>query len=107
LVQLAAVYVEIQAQGTELWAISPQTVVANEGLRRRRQLPFPILADADQHVIRAWGVFNDLDPKQRAIPYPATFIVGQNGRVQHQWLGLTTRERPTPAAVLAALAESD
>jgi peroxiredoxin len=105
LVQLARIYEEIQARDAALWAVSPQSTAANEGLRQRRQLPFPILADADQQVIRAWGIFNDLDPERRAIPYPATYIVGQNGRIQQQWLGLITRDRPTPAAILAALDE--
>jgi peroxiredoxin len=90
-----------------LWAISPQNKEKNEELRQRRQLPFPILADADQAVIREWGVFNDLDPKKRAIPYPATYVINQNGIVQWAHVGMDTRDRPgreqIMAAVLAAL----
>lgn len=96
-------YADIQAQGAALWAVSPQPVAANEGLRQRRALPFPILADAEQQVIRAWGVFNDQDPEQRAIPYPATYIVAANGRIHRRWLGLITRDRPTPRQVIDAL----
>jgi peroxiredoxin len=106
LVQLAQVLDQIEAKGGQLWAISPQTVADNQALRDQYDLPFPILADADQSVIRQWGLFNELDPKQRPIPYPATYIVGKNGRILYRNLGLTTRDRPTPAEIIAALPEA-
>jgi len=102
-VQLAKVYPEIQTAGGELLAVSPQTVVLNQGLRERRSLPFPILADADQAVIRGWGLFNDLDPKRRLIPYPATYVIGQDGRVAWAHLGVETRDRPSVGEVIASL----
>ena len=103
MVQLAQVLDQIQAKGAALWAISPQEAAANQALRERRDLPMPILADADQAVIRQWGLFNQQDPKQRPIPYPATYIVGQNGRIHWRNLGLAARDRPTPAEIIAAL----
>lgn len=105
MVQLAAVYENIKAAGAALWAIAPQSQELNQGLRERRQLPFPILADDRQQVIRQWGLFNDLDPKQRPIPYPATYLIGPNGRVAWYRLGLDTRDRPTPAELIAAVHE--
>lgn len=101
--QLAAVYEQVRAAGADLWAISPQTVYQNQGLRERRALSFPILADADQAVIRAWGLFNDLDPKQRPIPYPATYVIAQDGRIAWCHLGLDTRDRPATEEVMAAI----
>ncbi len=101
--QLAQTYAEFQAKGVALWTVSPQDVETNQALRERRDLPFPILADADQAVIRAWGLFNDQDPQQRPIPYPATYIVGQDGRILWRHLGLETRDRPTVGQILAAL----
>ena len=99
---MANSYPEIQAAGGELLAVSPQTVDKNLELRARRTLPFPILADNDQAVIRAWGLFNDLDPKQRLIPYPATYVVAQDGRIAWAHLGIETRDRPTAGEVMAA-----
>lgn len=101
--QLAKVYDQITAVGAVLWAISPQTLTDNQNLRQRRHLPFPILADTDLAVIRAWGLFHELDAYDRLIPYPATYIVGQDGRCVRFWLGLETRDRPTPGEVLAAV----
>ncbi len=90
-----------------MWAISPQETEQNQALRERRSLPFPILADADQVVIRTWGIYNRLDPKQRSIPYPATYIIDQSGRVRWSRLGLETRDRPTAGEVVAAVRGAD
>jgi peroxiredoxin len=95
-------YSEIQAAAGQLLAVSPQQIVDNQALRERRELPFPILADADQAVIRDWGLFNDLDPRKRLIPYPATYVVGQDGRIAWSHLGIETRDRPSAGEVLAA-----
>lgn len=96
-------YTQFTEAGAVIWAISPQTTVENGNLKERRDLPFPVLADADQAVIHEWGLFNALDPRQRAIPYPATYIINQQGEVAWRHLGLQTRDRPTPAEILAAV----
>lgn len=103
--QLAKIYDRIAALGAQLWAVAPQEKAVNEALRQRRSLPFPILADADLAVIRAWGLFNDRDPKQRLIPYPAAYLLDKQRRVYWRRLSLETRDRPTPADILAALEE--
>jgi peroxiredoxin len=95
-------YDAVKSAGGELIAVSPQKVSDNQNLRERRQLPFPILADADQAVIHEWGLFNDLDPKERLIPYPATYVVGQDGRITWAHLGIETRDRPSASEVIAA-----
>ena len=83
-------------------AISPQNLEANQGLRERRELPFPILADSEQAVIHEWGLFNDLDPQKRDIPYPAVYVVARNGRIAWSHLGIATRDRPSAGEVVAA-----
>lgn len=97
-------YDELRAQGVDLWAISPQDTEKNEALRVRRKLPFPILSDTNQRVIRQWGLFNGLDPKQRAIPYPATYVINRDGRVHWAHVGLDTRDRPNNGQIMAAVA---
>jgi peroxiredoxin len=77
----------------------------NQGLRERRNLPFPILADADLAVIRAWGGFNALDEKERLIPYPAAYLVGKEGRILWRHLSHETRDRPTPMQIVTAVRE--
>lgn len=103
MVQLATICEQIVAAGADLWTISPQDVVTNRGLRQRRELPFPILADDDQSVIHQWGIFNFDDPKGRAIPHPATFVIDREGLVAWAYVGKATRDRPAPDAILAAV----
>jgi peroxiredoxin len=100
---LAAVYEQIVVAGADLWAIAPQDVETNQALRERRELPFPILADDDQAVIHQWGIFNFDDPKERAIPHPSTFLINQDGLIAWSYVGKSTRDRPVPGAILAAV----
>jgi peroxiredoxin Q/BCP len=100
LVQLAKIYAQFEELGVSLWAISPQSVEKNRVLIERRELPFPILSDADQKVIRQWGVFNDEDPKGRAIPYPATYLIDQKGWITWVHIGQSTRDRPSSDEIL-------
>ncbi len=100
--QLAKAYDQFEAAGVALWAISPQDTATNEAFRTRREIPYPILADDDLAVIRAWGLEDELDPNHENIPYPTTYIIGQDGRVHWRRLG-RTKDRPTPEEILAAL----
>lgn len=100
---MATVYEEILTAGAELWTIAPQDVKTNQALRERRELPFPILADIDQGTIHQWGIFNFDDPKGRAIPYPATFVIGRDGLIAWAYTSRETRDRPAPGAILAAV----
>lgn len=93
------------AAGVQVWAVAPQPVANNRALRERRGVPFPILADEELEVIHRWGLFNDLDPKQRAIPYPAAYLIGQDGLVAWRHVGLDTRDRPGPDEILVAVRE--
>jgi peroxiredoxin len=87
----------------QIWAISPQTVDKNQTLVKRRSLPFPILADPKQLVIRKWGVFNDDDPKGRPIPHPATYIIDRDAQIYWAHIGKSTRDRPGSEDILEQL----
>ncbi len=97
------VYDEILAKGSDLWAISPQGQEANVRLRDRYALPYPILADEDQQVIVRWGIYNHLDPKNRPIPYPATYVIDRQGVIRWHKLGLAARDRPNPGQIISVL----
>ena len=101
--QLAKVHDQIAALKATLWAISPQAADVNHTLVERRELPFPVLSDPEQAVIREWGLFNDHDPKGRLIPHPATYIVGTDGLITWSHIGKSTRDRPTTDVVLDQL----
>jgi peroxiredoxin len=103
LVQLAEVYATIREAGGELWALSPQEKSTNAALQLRYELPFHILADEQLEVIHAWGLFNDRDPKGRAIPYPAVYLIGPDRLVLWAVVSETTRDRADSAEVVNQL----
>jgi peroxiredoxin len=83
--------------------VSPQDILTNQALQERRSLPFPILADSDQTVIRSWGIFNHDDPKSRAIPHPSTYLVASDGQIAWAHVGSTARDRPESSKVISEL----
>ncbi len=107
LVQLASVIDEIYEAGAALWAVAPQAVEINAQLKERRKLNFPLLADPNLETIRAWGLFDLEDEKGRLIPYPATVIVNRQREIVWSHVGKTTRDRPTPDELLAAVPPTD
>lgn len=74
-------------------------------MKNRRNLQFPILADSNHEVIRRWRIFDNEDPKERAIPYPSTFIVGSDGRIKWSYIGRSSRDRPEIDEILERLAD--
>lgn len=101
--QLAGVYEQMRRAGGDLWALAPQEPATNAALCNRYSLPFPILADDTMDVIRAFGLFNDRDPKGREIPYPAIYLIGMDQLVLWAAVSETTRDRPETAEVLDQL----
>lgn len=45
-----------QNLGAQVWGISPQDVDSHERFARNRGLSFPLLADVDRAVVRAYGI---------------------------------------------------
>jgi peroxiredoxin len=100
---LAGIHDQILILSARLWAISPQTVDNNRTLVKRRSLPFPVLADPEQLVIKEWGVFNDDDPLGRPIPHPATYIINRDAQIHWAYIGKSTRDRPDSDEILKQL----
>lgn len=73
-------------------------------MKKRHKLQFPILADSNHEVIRRWRIFDNEDPKERAIPYPSTFIVASDGRIAWSYIGRSSRDRPEIDEILERLA---
>jgi peroxiredoxin Q/BCP len=47
---------QFTALGAQVWGISPQDVDSHEGFAARNGLRFPLLADTDRAVARAFGI---------------------------------------------------
>lgn len=88
--------------GAQVLAISPQDVASHEAFEGRRgPFGFPLLADVDKAVGRAYGIVGPLGFYRRAV-----FLVGPDGvvRYAHRSLaGLTFRPTAEVVAAVAAL----
>ncbi|MGK5534184.1 peroxiredoxin family protein [Streptomyces sp. URMC 129] len=88
--------------GAAVWAISPQGLDSHEAFARRRALGFPLLADTDRAVARAYGVAVPGLGLRRSV-----FIVDADGVVRWKHvavLGLTFQSVDTLAGELAKAA---
>jgi len=73
----------------------------NEGL----MLNYTLLSDPGAAVINRYGLYNQDDPRGRAIPHPTTYVIGMDGVIHWKMTEVNYRIRPENADVLAALAE--
>jgi peroxiredoxin len=73
----------------------------NEGL----MLNYTLLSDPGAAVINRYGLYNQDDPRGRAIPHPTTYVIGMDGVIHWKMTEVNYRIRPENEDVLAALAE--
>ena len=71
---------------------------------KARGITYPLIADPGSTIIRRYGLLNEtIAPGNRAfgIPYPGTFIIGRDGRVQSRFFEEAYQERSTVASIMA------
>lgn len=118
-----AIVPELQLLGAKLVAISPQTVHHNYLMADQHKLRFPLLSDVGNNVARQFGIVYRVPEYQQEVyrrvfvnlpflngdlswelPIPATFIIGNGGRSNHEGHEDTRRNQ---ASVLFASANPD
>jgi peroxiredoxin Q/BCP/serine/threonine-protein kinase len=72
---------KIQEVGAGLVSVFPQKVRAVATYLRKHPTPFPLVADADRSICRAWGVYHPLGLDAFRIARPASFVVGPDGKL--------------------------
>jgi peroxiredoxin len=119
---LQSVLPQVQALGAHLVAISPQTPDESLSTAEKNALAFPVLSDVGSDAARSFGIAFDLADELRPIyarfghalpdrngddswvlPIPATYVVGQNGRIALAFVDIDYRNRLDPADVIQAL----
>lgn len=80
---MQADYEKIKAKGAELIAISSDTVASSKQTVDKEGLKFTVLADSEKKMIADYNV---VDPNNKHIARPATFILNQNGVVAWTFL---------------------
>ncbi len=73
-----AVDAELNRAGVTLLGVSPQDGATHTRFRERYSLPFPLLADPDKRVIRAY----DCDGLLGFGVSRVTYLIGRDGRIQ-------------------------
>jgi peroxiredoxin Q/BCP len=70
---------ELNARGVQVVGISPQDMESHGRFQREYELPFPLVADTDKTLIRAYGVNGPMGFGVRRV----SFLVGQDGIIQN------------------------
>jgi peroxiredoxin len=113
---------ELQRLGASLIAISPQTPDNSLSTAEKNELAFPVLSDSALAASDAFGITFTLPPElvelygrvgnelpvvngngQWALPLPATYVIGRDGRIVFAHVEADYRERAEPDDVLRAV----
>ena len=92
-------YEKIQAAGAELFAISSENVKTTRRTIENEGLTYPVLADSNKVAITAYNV---VDPNNKYIARPASYILKKDGTVAWKSLDKIGVRVPT-AEILAEL----
>lgn len=68
---------------------------------------YTLLSDPGAAVINRYGLFNQDDPRGRAIPHPTTYVIGKDGVIGWKMTEVNYRIRPTNEDILAALEDME
>jgi peroxiredoxin len=68
-----------------------------------RELDLTLLSDPGASVIDRYGLYNQDDPRGRAIPHPTTYVIDKAGVVRWKMTEVNYRIRPENEDILAAL----
>lgn len=112
----------LTARGAQVVVVSPETQENIEKTVGKTKASFPIVHDQDFSIMRAYKTAFTVDPataakykgfgldlqaangaSQDVLPVPATYIVGQNGKIKYAYFNPDYRKRVSVKQVLQAL----
>jgi peroxiredoxin len=94
----------LKQHGLGLAAISYDSVAILKSFADRKNITFPLLADPDSKIIRAFGILNETVPKDSGvygIPYPLTYMVSPEGVIVSRIVDEDFRQRYTVGDILS------
>ena len=94
---------EFESAGISLFAISYDDVDEQRKFAEENDITFPLLADPEHRVIEATGILNTLvepDDAVYGIPFPGTYVLGTDGRIEEKLFFQHYRTRPSASTVL-------
>lgn len=93
----------VRKQGLGVAAISYDSVAVLKNFADRQHITYPLLSDSASKTIRAFGILNETvkpDTAFYGIPYPGTFIVNVQAKVQSKYFEDDFRERVSASDIL-------
>jgi peroxiredoxin Q/BCP len=73
-------FAKYEERHVTIFGVSRDSEASHEQFRSKHSLPFPLVADEDGRVARAYGVSSTLGMASRV-----TFLVGKDGRIARVW----------------------
>lgn len=93
-----------EAAGISIFAISYDRIEAQAAFAEEFGVTYPLLADPDHEVIEATGILNTLvrpeDEGIYGVPYPGSYMIGTDGRIEEKLFFQHYRTRPSADTVL-------
>jgi peroxiredoxin Q/BCP len=95
---------EFKKAGAVVLGVSTDPVKAHDKFAAKFQLPFPLLADVDQQIVAAYGVWGEKSFMGRKYQgtHRVTFLIGPDGKIKKIWPLVKPEDHAVE--VLAALA---
>jgi peroxiredoxin Q/BCP len=96
-------YAALKAKGITLLGVSGDTAKSHAKFATKFSLPFPLLADVDLKIAKAFGVWGEKTFMGRKFEgiHRMTFLIGADGKIKQAWTKVKAETHP--AEVLAAL----
>lgn len=102
--QLRDLYPEFQRLGVAVASVSVSSPQQTRAFRQHSRLPFPLIADPERDVIRAYGVYHFLSLEAFRMARPSSFLIDRDGRIRFIYVGANQLDRPAPELLLAEAA---
>ena len=106
--ELQSRYADLRARGIGLAVITYDSTDILEGYADARGIEYPLLSDPGSETIKRYDLLNrEMDPARRfyGVPYPGTFILDTNGRVQVRFFEQAYQERFTVSSIAVRLGD--
>ena len=94
---------EFEKRGVRLLGVAVQKRSRLKAYLAAHPMPFPLLADENREVAKAWGVYVAFNYESFRIARPATFYLDPEGIVRYVHVGKNQFDRPAPESVLKAI----
>lgn len=87
-------YKALQAQGYEVLGVSADSPKRQSNFKNKYELPFPLLADEDKEVIKAYGVWGQKKNFGREYEgiFRTTFLIDEKGKIEEVISKVKTKE---------------